>query len=240
LARWRGAAYVLSHFFGKPSGRILLACGLVAAGLLLRAFPLGLANAGIRSASSHISGTTGRLDPEAVRLPDLVCTFYRDLNAGRYDKAFAAAFEASWSHDLRLDTNRYVDDNRIVSFTPRAALVTRAKAELGEKGERLSIFDVVVEKLEDLPNAGSYEAYQDVRLLGKVNSYRAIERVYLAHVSGQIFATFCAHSRWEKTLVLVKFRDDRSTRIFLNGAGNLVGIRAREWLLDRKVGEYLM
>jgi hypothetical protein len=240
LAERRGAANIRSRIFGKPLGRILLACGLVAAGLLLRAFPLGVASAGFQHASPHAAGTAGRFNGETAGLPDMVCTFYRDLGAGRYGNAFAKAFEVSWSQDLRLDTNSHVDDSRVVSFTPRAGLVTRAKAELGEKGERLSIFDVTVESLVALADTGSYQAYQDVRLLGKVDSYRAIEKVYLAHVSGQIFATFCAHSRWEKTLVLVKFRDDSSTRIFLNGAGNLVGIRAREWLLDRKVGEYLM
>ena len=193
------------------------------------------------SAALEATGSSALVrPPDAAGLIREIKGFYLDLNAGRYRQAFERTCEASWSLDLRLDTNRNIEVNRVVGFTPLETLVARASNELGEKGERLNIFDIEVADVETLADPAAFARNQDVRLLSKVDDFRHIEKVYLARVSGQIFATFCAHSRWEKLLVLVRFRDDGAVRIFLNGSGNLVGSRAREWFLDRRVGEYLM
>jgi hypothetical protein len=210
------------------------------AGILLRALPgrsLSFVDAPVPPQGALARSVP---PPEATALARVIRGFYTDLNAGRYRQAFERAREASWSRDLRLDTNRNIEDNRIVSFTPLETLVARTREELGERGERLNVFDVVVDSVTTLSNEADYDQYQDVRLLSKVDRFQPIEKVYVAHVSGQIFATFCAHATWEKLLVVIRFRGESRLRIFLNGAGNLVGSRAREWFLDRKVGEYLM
>ena len=240
MAGWSSVGWDASRFRRRLVGRVFSVFAILLAGILLRALPV---RSFLRADSSAADGavTAARTrPPDAIGLIRLIKGFYVDLNAGRYRQAFERSCEASWAFDLRLDTNRNIEVNRVVGFTPLEALVARARSELGEKGERLSIFDVEVNDVETLVDPSVFGHNQDVRLLSKVDDFRRIEKVYLARVSGQIFATFCAHSRWEKLLVLVRFRDDGAVRIFLNGSGNLVGSRAREWFLDRRVGEYLM
>ncbi len=86
--------------------------------------------------------------------------------------------------------------------------------------------------LQILPIGGSTKIYACCKL----NSYRTIEKAYIARVDGQIYSTFSALiPEWQKRLVLVKFRGDPTFRMFLNGARNVVGSFTQEWFLDRKV-----
>ncbi len=231
MAEMRSTELSGSRVPRRASGRIMLVCGILAAGVLLRALPIG----GSAGAARPALSAACKLPPDAAGLPGLIQAFYQDLNTGRYRQAFERAFEASWFLDLRLDTNRNIEDNRVVALTPLETLVARAKSELGEKGERLSILDLTVDDVEALTDPSDWGEYQDVRLLSKLNSYRTIEKAYIARVDGQIYSTFCAHSGWQKRLVLVKFRGDPTFRMFLNGARNVVGSFTQEWFLDRKV-----
>jgi hypothetical protein len=212
--------------------RLIIGACVLAAGIVLRVVP----GAAAVPAGHEIPAAAA----EGSELSRVILGFYRDLGAGRYHEAFSRACEPAWSAEMRLDTNRNVEANTVIALTPVEGLVSRTRGELGETAQRLSIFDVTVESVRPLVDPSPYGSYQDVRLVGRLGEFRGLDGVYVARVSGEIFSTFCSHSRWEKLLVLVRFHGDPKARIFLNGSGNLVGIRAREWFLDRKLGEYLM
>jgi hypothetical protein len=189
--------------------------------------------------ASYESNTQSNNPSQDSTLNDFVLNFYDELNNGDYKNAFNRAFEISWVKEFYLDTNKNVDENEIIGFTDDARLISRAKKELGEKGERLSIFDINILNLTEVTDVSLYKNYQDVKLLEKLNNYKKIDRYYIADIEGQIYSSFCSHSKWHKYLVLVKFKDETNIKVLLNGAKNLVGTNSLEWFVDRIVGEYI-
>jgi hypothetical protein len=219
--------------------KIFLAITLLFAGILLRIFPI---KSRVQYEKSHTINNSINSNLNSYRetlLTNLVLNFYNNLNIGNYKKAFNKAFEISWSKDLYLDTNKNVDDNQVIGFTDESLLINRTKKELGDRGERLSIFDIKVVRLIEVKDISIYEKFQDINLLRKLNYFREIEKYYIANVEGQIYSSFCSHSKWHKLLVIVKFKGDNEVRVFLNGAKNLVGTNTLEWFVNRNVGEFI-
>ena len=116
--------------------KIFLAILLLFIGILLRIFPI---KSQYQFEKSHILNDSINTNLSSYRealLTRLVLNFYNDLNIGNYKKAFNKAIEISWSKELYLDTNRNVDDNRVIGFTDESLLINRTKKELGESGLR--------------------------------------------------------------------------------------------------------
>ena len=169
----------------------------------------------------------------------LILDFYNNLDFGNYDKAFDHSIEVVWEKDIYFDKNKNVKDNKVIGIKEKKDLINRTIKELGKNGEKLSIFDtnVLNVKYINLEQEGKY--LQDVEVARKVSKFKEIDNIYIASVQGEIYSSFCSHSKWQKDLVLIKFKGSNKSTILLSGAKNIVGNCSIEWFINRIVGDYI-
>ena len=178
-------------------------------------------------------------DKLPIFINTMILDFYNNLDKGNYDGAFNSAIELVWEKDIYFDKNKNIENNKVVGTKRTQDLINRAVKELGENGEKLSIYDTKVLSVMKVNLNKDYNKLQDVEIIKKVLAIKKVDSIYIASVEGEIYSSFCSHSKWHKDLVLIKFKDENDIKVFLSGAKNIIGNSSIEWFVNRVVGEYI-
>jgi hypothetical protein len=227
----------LNNIYGKA----LLILVIIIIGALLRIFPFEAfvqeIPKDIKSAGQYIviKGDYKNL------IEDKVSAFYNNIDTGKYEEAFNNSIEPVWENNMFLDKNLNIGNNKVIGFRNTEELVERTVRELGNNGEKINIFDsniLTVLEINDYKN--DYGNLLDIAILDKISEFKEIDNILIASVEGQLFnCTFCGKIKWQKDLVIIKFKDEKDLKIFLNGSNNISGIYYTEWFVNRLEGEYI-